>query len=446
MANGRTVFSPRHKWRNFYLALIAAGGGQIDRNTVCRLVGWSEDPVANGREISRHLKSAQVSRLPTPLIVSERPTVAWALHPDWAVELRTEHRRIDVGQLEKRAGYRTVVDRLDLAEMGRLCKLCDAQLDFYAGHVRKSFDAMRVLAVGHDSTELRAICLFWLIRIGIRLPQDDTILDMIDDADAALAGLAPMHLTNCLRDRLAIIRTLHSSPSEWPAIAADLANRAHVMVPTPDLVSLAYVQNYLALARRRMGQAWLAYTAIIPGIHYALASGDPHLHQIVLFNAALILSSIAEKIETGPTGGDLALPGEQNSARLVDAALGALSVVSRISHEFGIGRESCQCEILAAELHLKLNQYDRAKQYIDLATRMNKTSGSIGDRAALAHCEAHYLAAREGNSPEDRRAIARLLDEASDLFMQCNRDDMVARVRQDRKNLLNSGRRRQSLI
>lgn len=419
---GTAHFAALGKWRAFYSLLILADGSPVDREQVCRLKGWSDDPLTTGREVARHLKSVKLSRLSVPPVLSDRPTVSWALNPTYRLHSEPANFRLVATPLLKSAEDNPLaVGRYPLDTLLPFAlRAAGATLAFYRGeldHCRRiAAEALRVA----PCPEATAIALVWQLRALHRLAHGDDGLEAIELGEQSLRTLPDLPLIRALRQRYEAQTTLHAPTEEWPQRADRLCRAADAPHQAIDVSALAYCSNYAAVTLRRMGQLEEAANRIGAALLCACASGDVYLLQVALFNAGLILSEQAC---------------DEPRAAL---AIEALRLVSTISSQHRIGNDSAQNEILIAELHMARMDWPQARVSLDQARRLADVSGNHADAAELALCEARLLMAENGRNAA--KAAAHLLQQAEEMFLQLGRDDRVQAARRER--LAHSGKAR----
>ena len=423
---GATQFVALGKWRTFYSLLLLADGAPVDRQQVCRLKGWSDDPLANGREIARHLKSVKLSRLSVVPVLSDRPTVSWVLNPAYTVRPEPANYRVVAAPLLKSAEDNPLAvarPRLDDVLPFAL-RATEATLAFYRGDLdlcrRLASAALQIAATSDEM----AIALVWKLRALHRLAHSDQGLEAIEADEQQLRNLPDTALVRTLRQRYDAQTALHTPTEEWPQRADRLCKAADAPLQGVDLGTLAYCSNYAAVTLRRLGQLDEASNRIGAALICACANGDAYLLQVVLFNAGLILSE------------------QSRDDRLMGLAIDALRLVSVISSEHRIGNDSAQNEILIAELHVARADWPAARASLLQARRLAEQSGNRADLAELALCEAKLLFAEGGRKPAAARSAAHLLQQAEEMFLQLGRNDRVQAARRER--IAHSGKARSS--
>lgn len=91
----------RRKWYAFYRALFSSEAGKIDGFEVASLRGWSGSAEDAGRDVSRHLRTSRIAGLDPHLLVSDEPTKAWRVAPEWSTSFARELR--DTGGMSMEA-------------------------------------------------------------------------------------------------------------------------------------------------------------------------------------------------------------------------------------------------------------------------------------------------------------------------------------------------------
>jgi hypothetical protein len=410
----------RGKWFAFYRDLYLRSSGKLDRSRVASLLEWSapnasEDAI--GRELARHLRRSKACQLvPAPLL-SRNPTMSWECNPLWSVAMSAACRALSLseGAPTPWLAFCSAGTEADTFRWAFLH--IKALLAFVEGSLAAAVDDAMFAARSAHCDDLRAVSQLLALRAAWRLEPNDETLDLIEDLEDAVCTMPSGAPSGLLRTivlaRFVAFKTLHTTSNEWPAAIRSLSQRLGNQSLGGDLLTDALNANYLAVARRRSGDLTGALTTIAKSLVAAVATGDLHTIQMVLFNCGHTMLEAAATSTMVST----------------DDAIAALEVVSTITERHTIGGDSAQNELLIASHRIAQCKFADAEEMLSRARRLIARNRSVYDQACLAEAELRLALARDPSL--DRSASFRQrLDATAELYGQANREDLAAAVRQ----------------
>ncbi|MCB1736031.1 MAG: hypothetical protein H6981_14745 [Gammaproteobacteria bacterium] len=306
-----------------------------------------------GKVVSRHINKQQCDGL--PIIVSSRQkTNGWVL-------------TLDREQIEFLPGLKEARDKLDAL----MLPVFDVNLDWLNMAVR----ALILLHQGYTEEAHEMACLGYS-RSGSALERD--VSKLLIHRAAARATVSPcvdsfdvevQHdaISPSLAIRLASLQAF-SEPYEYAeSELTKLKKLHHVLFATSDIAGLGVVFNTMSVLAKRSGTPDEGARFATRAIVYSLISGDLPTLQAAIFNLGHSLTLMSDEV--------MAYPPEK--------ILDLFEMDRAISSGLGIGNDSAQAEIVAANYSMKLGLISRAWEYLDRAMPILEKSASDFDNGGF---------------------------------------------------------------